>query len=163
MFLWKYRWTLRCVCFRKIQLKLDKFWKRSRKKEHLFLCQIEKKRNAFSFCKKTPEFREITDIYTPILMSVTQRLKRFLAICQICKHLMQITANFNFLHSSSFNAARNLGGLPQQRRAGERAELFPTLVLGCIDTKFCNQILIFQHFSRSTRFAHFCTAPISTI
>ena len=32
------------------------------------------------------------------------------------------------------------------------------LVLGSIDADFCNQIIIFQHFSRSTRFAHFCTA-----
>ena len=35
------------------------------------------------------------------------------------------------------------------------------LVLGCIDADFCVQILIFQHFSRSTRFTYFCTARIS--
>ena len=29
--------------------------------------------------------------------------------------------------------------------------LFPTLALGCISTNFYDQILIFQHFSRSTR------------
>ena len=29
---------------------------------------------------------------------------------------------------------------------------FRRLVLGCINTDFCNQILILQHFSRSTRF-----------
>ena len=41
--------------------------------------------------------------------------------------------------------------------AGERAgstchdtSLFPRPVLGCINTDFCNQILILQHFSRST-------------
>ena len=33
------------------------------------------------------------------------------------------------------------------------------LVLGCINADFCNQILILQHFSRSTRFANLCTAP----
>ena len=34
-------------------------------------------------------------------------------------------------------------------------------VLGCIGTDFCIQILIFQHFSRSTRLAYFCTAQVS--
>ena len=29
--------------------------------------------------------------------------------------------------------------------------LFPRLVLGCINADFCNQILILQHLSRSTR------------
>ena len=37
------------------------------------------------------------------------------------------------------------------------------LVLGCIDADFCNQILSFLHFSRSTRLAFLCTAPISKI
>ena len=36
--------------------------------------------------------------------------------------------------------------------------LFPTLVLGCIKADFGHQIVILQHFSRSTRFSHFCTA-----
>ena len=36
--------------------------------------------------------------------------------------------------------------------------LFPRFVLVCIDTDFDNQIVILQHFSKSTRFAHFCTA-----
>ena len=35
------------------------------------------------------------------------------------------------------------------------------LVLGCIDADLCKYILIFSHFSRSTRCAFFCTAPIS--
>ena len=38
---------------------------------------------------------------------------------------------------------------------------FRRLVLGCIGTDFCNQILIFQHFSRSTRLTFFCTAQTS--
>ena len=38
---------------------------------------------------------------------------------------------------------------------------FRRLVLSCIEADFCNQILILQHFSRSTRFAIFRTAPIS--
>ena len=33
-------------------------------------------------------------------------------------------------------------------------------VLGCINADFCKKILIFQHFSRSTRFAILCTAQI---
>ena len=36
---------------------------------------------------------------------------------------------------------------------------FGWLVLGCINNDFCKQILILQHFSISTRFAFFCTAP----
>ena len=35
------------------------------------------------------------------------------------------------------------------------------LVLSCIDADFCNQIVIFHHFSRSTRFTYFCTAQNS--
>merc|ERR1711965_1079484 len=38
---------------------------------------------------------------------------------------------------------------------------FKGLVLLCIDADFCVQILILQHFSRSTRFAILCTAPSS--
>ena len=35
------------------------------------------------------------------------------------------------------------------------------LVLCCIKTKFCKKICVCQHFSSSTRCAHFCTAAIS--
>ena len=38
---------------------------------------------------------------------------------------------------------------------------FGRLVLGCIKTKFCKKICVWQHFSSSTRFAYFCTAAIS--
>jgi hypothetical protein len=38
---------------------------------------------------------------------------------------------------------------------------FKRLVLGCIDSSDSDQILIFSGFSRSTRFAYFCTAQIS--
>ena len=37
---------------------------------------------------------------------------------------------------------------------------FGGLVLGCIKTKFCKKICVWQHFSRSTRFAYFCTAVL---
>ena len=40
---------------------------------------------------------------------------------------------------------------------------FRGLVLFCIEADFCDQILIFQHFSRSTRFTHFRTARNSEI
>jgi len=40
--------------------------------------------------------------------------------------------------------------------------IFSGLVLGCIETDFCKKICVWQHFSSSTRFAHFCTAPNST-
>ena len=40
---------------------------------------------------------------------------------------------------------------------------FSELVLLCIEADFCTQIRIFQHFSRSTRFSHFCTASICKI
>ena len=40
---------------------------------------------------------------------------------------------------------------------------FERLVLGCIDSYDSNQILILQHFSRSTRFAFLRTAQISKL
>ena len=40
---------------------------------------------------------------------------------------------------------------------------FERLVLGWIEADFCNQILILQQFSSSTRFTDFCTAPNSKI
>ena len=40
-------------------------------------------------------------------------------------------------------------------------QIFGGLVLGCIKTKFCKKTCVRQHFSSSTRFAYFCTAPIS--
>ena len=42
-------------------------------------------------------------------------------------------------------------------------QIFGGLVLGCIKTKFCKKICVWQHFSSSRRFAHFCTAPISKL
>ena len=44
-----------------------------------------------------------------------------------------------------------------------RISNFSELVLLCIEADFCTQIRIFQHFSRSTRFSHFCTAFICKI
>ena len=44
---------------------------------------------------------------------------------------------------------------------GEGMSNFKRLVLGCIDSYDSEQRRIFQHFSRSTRFASFCTALIS--
>ena len=40
---------------------------------------------------------------------------------------------------------------------------FRRLVLGCMDSYDSEQRRIFQHFSQSTRFAFFCTAPISNV
>ena len=37
---------------------------------------------------------------------------------------------------------------------------FPGLVLFCIDTSDSESRRIFQHFSRSTRLSHLCTAPV---
>ena len=42
-----------------------------------------------------------------------------------------------------------------------QAPNFEGLVLFCIEAKICIQILIFQYFSRSRRFAILCTAQIS--
>ena len=44
------------------------------------------------------------------------------------------------------------------RQAGQN---FGGLVLGCIEAKFCNQIVFFQRFLRSTRFSILCTASNS--
>ena len=40
-------------------------------------------------------------------------------------------------------------------------QIFGRLVLGCINTKFCKKICVWQHFSSSTRFAYFRTAATS--
>ena len=40
-------------------------------------------------------------------------------------------------------------------------QIFGGRVLGCIKTKFCKKLWVWQHFSSSTRFASFCTAAIS--
>ena len=40
-------------------------------------------------------------------------------------------------------------------------QIFGGLVLGCIKTKFCKKICVWQHFSSPTKFAYFCTAAIS--
>ena len=45
--------------------------------------------------------------------------------------------------------ARRRGQAPDVR--GHDTSLFSRLVLGCIETKFCNQIRIFSGFSRSTK------------
>ena len=37
-------------------------------------------------------------------------------------------------------------------------QIFGGLVLGCIKTKFCKKICVWQHFASSSRCAHFCTA-----
>ena len=46
-------------------------------------------------------------------------------------------------------------------KIGKILQIFSGLVLGCIRTKFCKKICVWQHFSSSTRFAYFCTAAIS--
>ena len=55
-------------------------------------------------------------------------------------------------------AAPRTGGPRVQGACRHRHDtsLFPRLVLGCINADFGHQIFIFQHFSRSTRFAYFC-------
>ena len=40
-------------------------------------------------------------------------------------------------------------------------QIFGGLVLGCIKTKFCKKICVWQQFSSSTRFASICTAAIA--
>ena len=46
-------------------------------------------------------------------------------------------------------------------KIGRFCKNFGGVVLGCINTKFCKKICVWQHFSSSTRCAHFCTASIS--
>ena len=49
----------------------------------------------------------------------------------------------------------------ETRRAGHDTSLFSKLVLGCIDSYDSEKWRIFSHFSRSTRFSRFRTAPNS--
>ena len=67
--------------------------------------------------------------------------------------------------SPSASAPRSAGELAATRRAMLRLTLFGRLlknfrrsVLGCIDSYDSESRRIFQHFSRSTRFAILCTA-----
>ena len=60
------------------------------------------------------------------------------------------------------------GALPVREGLGVRVskigkflQIFSGLVLGCIKTKFCKKICVWQHFSSSTRFTYFCFAAIS--
>ena len=52
-------------------------------------------------------------------------------------------------------------GLTLSLTFGQLLANFERLVLGCIEADFCNQILIFQRFLRSTRFSILCTASNS--
>ena len=55
------------------------------------------------------------------------------------------------------------GGISKISKIGKFAkmlQIFGGLVLGCIKTKFCKKICVWQHFSISTRSACFCTAAI---
>ena len=51
----------------------------------------------------------------------------------------------------SIAPARSTTTSASDRPRGHDTPLFPRLVLGCINTDFCVQILIFQHFSRSIK------------
>ena len=55
------------------------------------------------------------------------------------------------------------GGEGQNWQIWKIMQIFGGLVLGCIKTKFCKKICVWQHFPSSTRFAYFCTAAISKI
>ena len=46
-------------------------------------------------------------------------------------------------------------GLAKFGKISKLLQIFGGLVLGCIKTKFCKKICVWQHFSRSTRFAYF--------
>ena len=60
-------------------------------------------------------------------------------------------------------AGLSLSLLPRVRasKISKLLQIFGGLVLGCIKTKFCKKICVWQHFSSATRFAYFCTAAIS--
>ena len=55
------------------------------------------------------------------------------------------------------------GGLRHGRTAPLDRAKFTGLVLGCIEAKFCKQILVGKLLTRSTRFTCFCAAPISKV
>ena len=70
----------------------------------------------------------------------------------------------NFIFSNeNFNQLPSAGASALRLRSARASRACPLggLVLGCIDADFCVQMLILQHFSRSTRFAILCTAPNS--
>ena len=74
-----------------------------------------------------------------------------------------VQKNLRFMRSFGVVSWRALGRLlPLRRLAAGGLPNFGGLGLGCISADFCNQIVILQHFSRSTRFAHLCTFGIQS-
>ena len=65
--------------------------------------------------------------------------------------------------SSAFPSMKKIAGGAPRRKPRSKApalSIFQRSVLGRINADFCNQIVILQHFSRSTRFSYF--APLET-
>ena len=83
--------------------------------------------------------------------------------CKSCRSRKMLKDEY-FVAKISVDTAANAPskkGVPRLRRpAAPRAD-FTGLVLCCIDSYDSEQRRILQHFSRSTRFAFFCTAQIS--
>ena len=69
------------------------------------------------------------------------------------------------MHFNTGTCEPKVANPSRSRRRSEKLafflQIFSGLVLGCIKTKFCKKICVWQHFSSSTKFAYFCTAAIS--
>ena len=84
------------------------------------------------------------------------------------RSFFRVFRDLQFSHSMSIVSRRHqqplrlarLRAQRESRSVGQDTSLFPRLVLGCINTDFCNQILILLHFLRSTRFPFVCTFGI---
>ena len=122
----------------------------------LKIVKTAKGKAAFAFCHRKSQFwlsrrREGSN-------RTTHTYKR-----NTC-HLNQIEIKPSNRHRKKkwrplyFELPRSPGGSVH----GDRAN-FTRLVLGCMESYDSVQILILQHFSRSTRFAFLCTAPKSGI
>ena len=63
----------------------------------------------------------------------------------------ELRAKSMYFDGQQFSAILGREADPWLRVVGHDISLFSRLVLGCIETKFCNQIRIFSGFSRSTK------------
>ena len=135
--------------------------------------------NLVKFCKFCDICKIFAEFSQKLLIFQTDFLQKFWDCsgargCKSCR-AWKMLSNAYFLAKFRFDTAENepAKNLQNFRKMHFRKmhfskmhfskilQIFGGLVLGCIKTKFCKKICVWQHFSSSTRFASSCTAAIS--
>ena len=78
-----------------------------------------------------------------MLRKIHFRIETFCTLLDLCKM---------YFHKEKYTSAVKIAN---------KFPHFGGLVLGCIEADLCRLLFMLQHFSSSTRFAHFCTAQNS--